>query len=334
MSYFNKEQPTCKYCSTDKNKTQIKFKKKDDGKWAVTNMDGTPHDRTYCDQMKIKNQQPMQQQPTTKPISNYVGGTSTFSATEEPKTQGVTIFSLHVTISELRREIKELRKQIETTASIMDSMAQKQDLLIQRVGYPKPEPVVKGTAENMVFPTTERQKAYEENSKKFDEVMTKIEKVVPAELSQERARKEIEEANNKLIQKIRAEQRTTDESGVLLKDGQEVKAVQRHLSVDEINREMENKAFASKEVINPMRVAPEPQQQEDIMQWQNLSEAFLCVSCEGKFHNGFHKMGTRLCPACKDKIEANESEDRDDRSDVNQEFNRVSRSIEEINDDL
>ena len=107
MSYFNKEQPTCKYCSTEKNKTLIKFKKKEDGKWSVMNMDGTPHDRPYCDQMKQKNSQQGSYQPnhqtqvtTLKPDYNntrplptktYVGGTSTFPVNEEPKQSGRSI---------------------------------------------------------------------------------------------------------------------------------------------------------------------------------------------------------------------------------------------------
>lgn len=251
---------------------------------------------------------------------------STFSRDEDvPKAQGVTIFSLHVTISELRKEVKELRKQIETLASITDSTAQKTELLINKVGYPEPKPVQSEAHRKLVESKEEvrtpfdpkstippeRQKAYEENSKKFDETMKEIEG-----------------------------------------------PVQRHPTQEELANAFKVGAPTPTEVINPMRVAKEekpslgemmakqiteaPEEYKRIeeevrnsFEWQNISEAFVCHSCSGKCHNGFMKMGTRLCPNCKDKIQANESEDIDekDRSDVN-DFNPNPRTIEEINDDL
>ena len=350
MSYFNKEPPTCKYCSTEKDKTLIKFKKKEDGKWAVMNMDGTPHDRAYCDQMKVKNQQQTppyqpnhitrQEIPTTlakqpPPPPPYVAKTSTFPVDGEPKPsqQGVSIFSLHIMVSEQRKETKELRKQIETLASIIDSMAQKQDLLVEKIGYPKPEPVIQEK------PMSELLKDPPKNMAKYEQwthfkcnscgaIFTKgrVDKdkdlylcqscippipPTPTTLLTPERQKAYEENSKKF-----------DEALHEMSKGPEIKAEQKSLSPEEM-----------KEVINPMRV--QPQEPTEVMEWQNISEAFICHNCEAKTHNGYMKLGTKLCPDCKTGIEANESGDAKDRSDVNEFVPEPEtmplRSIEDIN---
>ena len=191
----------------------------------------------------------------------------------------------------MEKEIKELRKQIETLASIADSIAQKTELVIQKIGYPGPE--------------LSQERARRE-----------IEESIPPEPIQSEAMKKLIESKE-IVRTPLDPKPKTDESGVLLKDGQEIKAVQRSLSPDEVNRTDGAMQFLNK---------------TDVMQWENLSEAFLCHNCNGKFHNGFYKLGTRLCPSCKDKVESNESEDSTDRNDVN-DFNPNPRTIEEINND-
>ena len=251
-------------------------------------------------------------------------------------------------VSEQRKETKELRKQIETLASIIDSMAQKQDLLIQKVGYPKPEPVVKKEEPDKIMVKYEQHSDFKCNS-------------CGAIFSKGVVNKE----ENKYICNECLRRGKTQEP----ESQKEIKAVQKSIPIQALSEEEEAQQKAmwgnKEEVINPMRVpkqaieeiakfenkTPEQAQRDmdedfhqareeaDVMQWQNISEAFLCHNCQGKTHNGFMKLGTKLCPTCKDKIESNESEDFDanqkDRSDVN-EFvpppeSQPLRSIEDIN---
>ena len=330
----------CRYCGTE----LTRFEKLPDGKWKRYDKNGE-HRYDICKAIQNQNNKmnkPVQQTVLSthlSPPSGYVAGSSTFPVNEpEPtKTQGVSMFSLLNQMSTLKKAQEETNKRLETLATIADSINQQVELIVAKVGYPGPEPVV-------------------------------------AELSQERARREIEEVNKPTIMaKVeqsrdftcqscgmtftkgivnqekeeyiciscvqRGSGRKTDESGVQIKDGQEVKAVQRHPTEDELRdalsnrREIENTIVDTKEeVINPMRVQKYEEnskkfdeafkqmnddggrgwetlweQKQEQGGWEHLSEAFLCHSCGGKIHNGFiNQAGTKVCEPCKLNLEANE----------------------------
>ena len=182
----------CKYCGIK----ITRWEKLPDGKYLRYDENGL-HKYDICKAEQLKrhktsyqpNNQVQLGQPSTSKsqISNYIASSSTFPVDKEPEIRGVTINSLFVKTSNMEKEIKELRKQIETLASIADSIAQKTELVIQKIGYPEPKPAELSQSK--------------EQEKKCDQ----------------------DYAKNK-----------TDESGVLLKDGQEIKAVQRSPTPDEV----------------------------------------------------------------------------------------------------
>jgi len=303
MSYQKK----CNFCGTF-----LSEKRKDDatGKWIVKNLDGKPHEYRECKAIQANRPQQPNYQP--KPNPTYRPESSTFSRDEEPKATGVTMYSLLIKLSDNGRKLDEVLKRLDTLASIVDSMAQKQDLMINKIGYPEPKPVL----DKEQFLKTTRNLAAAATNK---------------------------EDGNKLIEAAENLVKVLDRKN----EEKEIKAVQRHPTPEELANSF--KIPPPIQVINPMRVqkeerfnteekemlgVTEKKQPEELgMYWETISEAFVCHNCSSKIHNGFMKLGTKLCEPCKLNVEANESEDEPelDRSDVN---NYKPRTIEDINDDI
>ena len=210
----------CRYCGTE----LTRFEKLPDGKWKRYDKNGE-HRYDICKAIQNQNNKnkPVQQQQQVLSPSGYVAGSSTFPVNEpEPNKEGATLYSILNLINNLKKGQEETNKRLETLATITDSINQQVELLIAKVGYPGPE-------------------------------------IKPVELSQERARREIEEAKPTMMATYeqsrdftcqscgatftkgvvnhekeeyiciscvlkRGKTITTDESGVQIKDGQEVKA--------------------------------------------------------------------------------------------------------------
>ena len=325
----------CTYCGTGLSR----FEKQLDGKWRKWDTNGNEHTYKACkaeqETNKWKQQNTSSYQPnhqtTTKPISNYVAKTSTFPVNEKEgpnPSQGVSIFSLHIMVSESRKEIKELRKQIETLASIIDSMAQKQDLMVERVGYPEPEPVLKDRIDKLGEIMTKYGQHSDFKCNSCGVIFTKgavnkdEDKYFCMSCIQS-GKASIQKPEIKAVQTY-PEEKTTSE---LINDGViNPMRVQKHTD-KELNDMMESDAQAMEDM----------DRERAAMSWENISEAFICHNCEAKTHNGFMKLGTKLCPDCKTGIESNESGDtkEKDRSDVNEFIpppeTQPLRSIEDIN---
>lgn len=288
--YSNREPPVCKYCSTDKNKTLIRFKKNELGKWVVFNMDGSEHNRQYCDEIKRRNQtQPQQVSVFPHQEQQQLQTQQAMRGGEEPPS-GITPYSSYILASDTRKEVREVKKQVQTLTDIVDSMAQKIELILKQTGYPKPEPILneeegKALVEMGLKQVGEHLSKEEEDDVRANPGFT--------EFLDNKNKKALEEANNNIAEKQR-------EDNLLTEDGKSIDMGKVVSRLDEVEANQKD------EVINPYRLPKmeeEPPTQTD-GGWTPISQKFECHSCNGFKHNGYEKYGTRVCLDCKEGIDA------------------------------
>lgn len=280
-NYSNKEPPTCKYCSTDKNKTLIRFKKNELGKWVVFNMDGSEHSRQYCDEMKRRNQsqqsQQQQQQVSVFPQQQQLPPVQQQTRGEEVAPNGITPYSSYILASDTRKEVREVKKQVQTLTDIVDSMAQKIELILKQTGYPKPEPVIEEEDKGASYKEfLEEEKALREKERQGQEEDDVRANPGFAEFLDNKNQKALEEANNNIAEKMNNETKKEDE----------------HL------------------IVNPYRLPkmeeeeePTPTQTTNDGGWRPISQKFECHSCGGPKFNGYEKYNTLICLDCKESID-------------------------------
>lgn len=219
---------------------------------------------------------------------------------------GINLNSVYIIASDARKEIRELRKDIKTLMDVLDGIAQNQTLIIERVGYPKPEPAAT---------TTTTETTVKLSNEELNDMM---ESDAQAMEDMERERAEMEEEAKKKQQNIKIRTHL-DQMPILQDEPIDKEKVgdtsvpcsncQERFEPDELWSNKMGKIYChecfqlfkyeKEETIIPRVV--------DGNGWGVISERFICHKCQGLKHNGYEKVGTKVCDDCKMEIEAKEA---------------------------
>ena len=242
------------------------------------------------DQTTLQQQQPQQTQ-------QYVTVEKRVESGDSPT--GINLNSVYIIASDARKEIRELKKDIKTLMDVLDGIAQNQTLLIERVGYPKPEPAAT-TATTVKLSEEELNDMMESDAQAMDDM--------------ERERKEMEDKKKQQNIKIRPH---LDQMTVLQNEPTEKEKVgtsmpcsncKEKFEPDELWANTMGKVFCNVcfQLFKDKKEEP-IQRVVDGNGWAVISERFICHKCQGLKHNGYEKIGTKVCDDCKMELEAKEA---------------------------
>jgi hypothetical protein len=167
-------------------------------------------------------------------------------------------------IDELKKILFDIRKNEQTNATILDRVAQNNELLVSKIGYPGPEKITtREEFEPYNNPETLQQKkpniaesiTIQENNRAFQD-------------TQEKIKKDLDEDHEKAAQIL------AQESAKVFKEHL-LPAIEKTMPESEHNTE-----------------------------WNQIKMLFMCASCQTKSSEGYEKYGTKICLNCHNDIEA------------------------------
>lgn len=303
------QQGTCKYCGEA---TSGYERDEVNQRWITYNPDLSVHSRDECraNQAKKKNQAKAQQVQKTQTQKYYpTKAETTTTAT------GININSVYFVVTkqfaELNKKLDELRasavtkKEYQEQASIIDSVAQNVDILVKKIGYPEPKPVVEETREE---------------SEPYNNPETFV---------------NCNKCGVKIERKLAW---VTGGGSVFMCENcfpspQQEQELKEELGIYPKHTDLQQQDINPEDWREPQTTTTTAAEGEG--GWNLISQKFICHRCQKMAHNGYDKAGTKLCLDCKSDIDAEmaiaEIEEDDD---ANPSINQLNEEVTDNNKTL
>ncbi len=337
-------QRNCNYCNTE----LVRFRKDENGNWHRYEDNQMTVEHTYkrCKAIQLEKKNyvapaPEGQSQLPKQLTNPPPPPP--AAPVQQQNQNQAFYSVLNKCKNLETELGELRKMFETQASIIDSMAQKITLIVEKVGYPEPKKLTMGNNETKVKLDPVMYKC-RNCGKEYPDFQSRS-KICCGDcihiLDEELWKKLEENKKEKVIDPWtwHPHEMTFCDRCKNKVDSYYHSSINSERVCDECYRAA---ATMTEKIIDPEKEYIENneafQQTQEIIkkdlgsgsEWQEISKKFICSNCNGVFHNGWlHFSDTEYCDECKTNIDANESWKNIQKQD--EERTRRNRTIESIN---
>lgn len=324
-------QRNCNYCNTE----LVRFRKDENGNWHRYEDNQMTVEHTYkrCKAIQLEKKNyvapaPEGQSQLPKQLTNPPPQTAPSQQPNQNSNQA--FYSVLNKCKNLETELVELRKMFETQASIIDSMAQKITLLVEKVGYPEPRPAIKELVEQKDnIPSFQdlagpKQVSLQQQTepKPIDPEKEDIEKNEAREWEYYGASSDNRPCKfcGKTFIGAGWHKRKTDElccyecgmNGNTIKDqiGEPCARCGKPSDLNINPAEPQDTPLLCSECFTKQENEAFQKTQEMIKkdlnsEWEMISEKFVCSGCDQVFHNGWqHFSDVNYCDDCKTNIEA------------------------------